>query len=99
MALNNGPPVRVMPIVFGVAPIVSVAVGMYFNKTVDKISPFFFVGLLLVSMGAVTILLTAPAAGGHGKPKDKPASAGDAKTLDAKTTIDDDDKPAVGDGK
>jgi uncharacterized membrane protein len=89
MALNNGPPVRVMPIVFGVAPIVSVAVGMYFNRTFDKISPFFFVGLLLVSMGAVTILLTAPAAGGpgHGKEKAK-LSGGDVK-LEPKPSADD----------
>jgi uncharacterized membrane protein len=89
MALNNGTPVQVMPLVFGIAPIVSTAVGMYFNKTFDKVSPFFFVGLVLVSLGAVTILLTAPKppAGGHGKPKEKPASASDVhpKTSDPVT--------------
>ncbi|WP_254509949.1 hypothetical protein [Anatilimnocola floriformis] len=61
MALNNGTPVQVMPLVFGVAPVISVATGMYLNKTLGQVSPFFFVGMLLVILGAVTILLTAPA--------------------------------------
>lgn len=60
MALNNGTPVQVMPIVFGVAPLISVATGMYLNKTLGEVSPFFFVGMVLVILGAVTILLTAP---------------------------------------
>lgn len=60
MALNNGTPVQVMPLVFGVAPVISVATGMYLNKTLGNVSPFFFVGMLLVILGAVTILLTAP---------------------------------------
>jgi hypothetical protein len=60
MALNNGTPVQVMPLVFGVAPVISVATGMYLNKTLSQVSPFFFVGMLLVILGAVTILLTAP---------------------------------------
>jgi len=60
MALNNGTPVQVMPLVFGIAPVISTGVGMYFNKTLGQVSPFFFVGMLLVILGAVTILLTAP---------------------------------------
>lgn len=60
MALNNGTPVQVMPLVFGVAPVISVATGMYLNKTLGEVSPYFFVGMVLVILGAVTILLTAP---------------------------------------
>jgi drug/metabolite transporter (DMT)-like permease len=71
MALNNGTPVQVMPLVFGIAPVVSTAVGMYFNKTLSQVSPFFFVGMLLVILGAVTILLTAPT---PKKPGAKPAA-------------------------
>lgn len=71
MALNNGPPVQVMPLVFGIAPVISTAVGMYFNKTLGQVSPFFFVGMLLVILGAVTILITAPK---PGPPKGKPSA-------------------------
>lgn len=63
MALNNGTPVQVMPLVFGIAPVISTGVGMYFNNSLSRVSPFFFVGMLLVILGAVTILLTAPKPG------------------------------------
>ncbi|MCI0357589.1 MAG: hypothetical protein L0211_03775 [Planctomycetaceae bacterium] len=62
MALGYGgpsSPVYVMPIVFGCAPVVSAFTAMYLNNTF-KISPFFAAGLLLVGVGAVTILITAP---------------------------------------
>lgn len=70
MALNFGgkdAPIVVMPLVFGCAPVISTFVGMYFNKTLGQMSPFFPVGVLLVILGAVTILLTAPKPGA--KPK------------------------------
>lgn len=81
MALNNGTPVQVMPLVFGVAPVISVATGMYLNKTLGSVSPFFFVGMLLVILGAVTILLTAPSPHPPTKPGtvDKHATAADEK--------------------
>src|SRR5262245_29814335 len=63
MALGYGgpaSPVYVMPIVFGCAPVVSAFTSMYLNNTFNKISPFFAAGLLLVAVGAVTILITAP---------------------------------------
>jgi hypothetical protein len=82
MALNNGPPARVMPIVFGIAPLISVGFGMYLNKTLDKISPFFFVGMILLIFGAITVLATAPGPGSHGKTKDKHAK--DEKALEKK---------------
>lgn len=81
MALNNGTPVQVMPLVFGVAPVISVATGMYLNKTLGSVSPFFFVGMLLVILGAVTILLTAPSPHPPAKPGtvDKHATAAEEK--------------------
>src|SRR6187401_215208 len=81
MAINyGGPPstIYVMPIVFGCAPVVSTFTSMYFNKTLDQISPFFAAGLILVAAGAVTILVTAP------RPKPAPHSAKPAATA-AKT--------------
>lgn len=86
MALNNGPPARVMPIVFGIAPLISVAFGMVLNKTLDKISPYFFVGMILLIFGAITVLATAPTPG-HGKPKDK--SAKDEKAIEKKSSAGD----------
>jgi hypothetical protein len=62
MALGAGgpsSPVYVMPIVFGVAPVVSAFTSMYLSNNY-KISPFFAAGLILVAVGAVTILITAP---------------------------------------
>jgi hypothetical protein len=53
-------PIYVMPLVFGLAPVVSAFTSMYLNNTFSKISPFFAAGLILVAAGAVTTLLTAP---------------------------------------
>jgi len=78
MAINyGGPPstIYVMPIVFGCAPVVSTFTSMYFNKTLDQISPFFAAGLILVAAGAVTILITAP------RPKPAPKGATTAKAI------------------
>jgi hypothetical protein len=63
MALGAGGPRSpgyVMPIVFGFAPVISTFTTMYMNNLLDKISPFFAAGLILVTAGAVTILFTAP---------------------------------------
>jgi len=77
----------VMPIVFGIAPLISVAFGMVLNKTLDKISPYFFVGMILLIFGAITVLATAPGPGSHGKPGDKPTK--DHKDVTGKDKIDD----------
>lgn len=65
MALGAGgpsSPVYVMPLVFGCAPVVSAFTSMYLSGNY-KISPFFAAGLILVAVGAVTILITAPRPG------------------------------------
>jgi hypothetical protein len=57
----GGKPVYVMPLVFGCAPIVNVAVSMSFAKIPwSNVSPWFLAGLILVSVGAVTILVSQP---------------------------------------
>jgi hypothetical protein len=66
IALGAGGPTSalyVMPIVFGCAPVVSSLTSMYMTNTFHKISPFFAAGLILVAVGAITILLTAPRPG------------------------------------
>jgi hypothetical protein len=91
MALGAGgpsSPVYVMPIVFGCAPVVSAFTWMYMNNTLDKISPFFAAGLILVAVGAVTILITAP------KPPKKPApDSHSAKPAAVKPSRPDDGNP------
>jgi hypothetical protein len=81
MALGAGgpsSPVYVMPIVFGCAPVVSALTTMYLNPP-EKINPFFAAGLILVAVGAVTTLITAP------RPAKKPSpdshGAKSAKTV------------------
>ncbi len=72
---SGGSPVYVMPLVFGCAPIVNVAVSMYFAKIPwANVSPWFLAGLILVSVGAVTVLVFQPRAG-KAPPKPKPAAA------------------------
>jgi hypothetical protein len=84
MALGAGgptSPIYVMPIVFGCAPVVSALTTMYLSPP-EKISPFFAAGLILVAVGAVTTLITAP------RPQRKPASdPHGAKSAAAKTVV------------
>lgn len=57
----GGKPTYVMPMVFGCAPIVNVVVSMWFaNIPWKNVSPFFISGLVLVSMGAVMVLVFKP---------------------------------------
>jgi hypothetical protein len=72
MALGAGGPRSpgyVMPIVFGFAPVISTFTTMYMNNLLNKMSPFFAAGLILVVAGAITILFTAPS------PAKKPSSS------------------------
>lgn len=87
MALGAGgpsSPVYVMPLVFGCAPVVSAFTSMYLSGNY-KISPFFAAGLILVAVGAVTILLTAPRPGK--KPAKDDHSAKAAKPLEPRREV------------
>lgn len=55
-------PMIVMPLVFGLAPLINAFFTMYFNraKGLEPISPFFAAGLILTAVGAATVLVFAP---------------------------------------
>jgi hypothetical protein len=78
---SGGKPIYVMPLVFGCAPIVNVFVSMWFNKIpFSNVSPIFIAGMILVSVGAVTVLVFQPKATHspttkpHAEAKPEPAS-------------------------
>ncbi len=58
----RGSPVFVMPLVFGLAPVVNTFVTMFLNKTYDKAGPLFFGGLLMVAIGAAGVMYFKPSA-------------------------------------
>jgi len=67
---SGGKPIYVMPLVFGGAPVVNVFVAMYMAKDTEQPSPMFFAGLILVAVGAATVLFFQPRTK---KPADPPA--------------------------
>jgi hypothetical protein len=63
MAFNfGGKPIYVMPLVFGVAPVVNTFVSIFMSSsaTLSDASPFFYAGLIIVAVGAVVVLVFAP---------------------------------------
>jgi hypothetical protein len=57
---SGGRPVYVMPIVFGGAPIVNSLITTVMNKLTKKIGPVFIAGLMMVILGAITVLVCKP---------------------------------------
>jgi drug/metabolite transporter (DMT)-like permease len=72
----GGAPTSVMPLVFGCAPVVNTFLTMYWSKSFKQVNPIFIAGLILVIVGAVTVLVFRPH---HGPP---PASTAAAATGD-----------------
>jgi hypothetical protein len=58
----GGLPVYVMPLVFGGAPIVNVLLTMIIHPPKSAINPMLYVGFLLASIGAATVLYFRPTA-------------------------------------
>ena len=58
----GGLPFYVMPLVFGGAPIVNVAISMVIHPPKAAISPMLYVGFLLTSVGAAMVLYFRPTA-------------------------------------
>lgn len=56
----GGKPVTVMPLVFGGAPVINTLVTTIADQSWDKLSIFFFMSMVLVIAGAVTVLTNAP---------------------------------------
>jgi hypothetical protein len=56
----GGRPVYVMPLVFGGAPVVNAFLTIFMGGRMKDIGPVFLAGLIIVLLGAVTVLLKAP---------------------------------------
>lgn len=60
----GGKPDYVMPLVFGLAPVVNAFLTLYMNNTWKDFTPFslsvFMAGLILVAVGAFTVLFIVP---------------------------------------
>lgn len=57
---NGGVPNYVMPLVFGLAPLVNVAVSMYSHPPKESPNPLLWVGYLLASAGAAMVFYFKP---------------------------------------
>ncbi len=80
----HGSPIYVMPLVFGGAPVVNTFLTMYWSKSFKQVNPIFIAGLILVIVGAVTVLVFRPQ-GGHGP---APATAATETPAPATTAAD-----------
>jgi hypothetical protein len=58
----QGKPVYVMPLVFGLAPIVNTLVTMLMARTFKQASALFYMGILIVALGAAGVLTYKPKA-------------------------------------
>jgi hypothetical protein len=56
----GGAPLYVMPLVFGGAPVINAFLTIYLARRMKEIGPLFLAGLVMVILGAVTVLITAP---------------------------------------
>ncbi|WP_146591198.1 hypothetical protein [Posidoniimonas polymericola] len=61
----GGKPSYVMPLVFGGAPVVNSFITIYLAGKAKEIGPVFLAGLIMVVLGAVTVLMFKPAAKPH----------------------------------
>jgi len=75
----GGRPIYVMPLVFGGAPVINAFLTIYLAGRVKEIGPLFLAGLIIVILGAVVVLMSAP----HGVP---PTTADAAAQVDAAKT-------------
>jgi hypothetical protein len=69
LAFNcGGKPFTVMPVVFGCAPVINTLTSSLLQGTsLANLSPFFLAGMLIVGVGAATVLAFGPR--GHAPPK------------------------------
>ena len=86
LAVNFGAnPLYMAPIVFGCAPVVNTFLTTYMAGKTREIGPFFLAGLIMVALGAITVLANAP----HppaAAPTTAAASSDAAKAADGKAT-------------
>lgn len=61
LAFNaGGRPIVVMPLVFGGAPVINAFLTIWMAKKLKEVGPLFLAGLIMVGLGAVTVLLWRP---------------------------------------
>ena len=66
LAFNfGGKPILVMPLVFGVAPVVNTATELLNGSRDEPLPSMFFVSLIMVAVGAVSVLIFAPKSKPH----------------------------------
>jgi hypothetical protein len=70
LAFNcGGKPFTVMPVVFGCAPVINTLTTLALAHTpTSAISPFFLAGMLIVAVGAATVLVFGPRGHAPAKP-------------------------------
>lgn len=80
----QGKPVYVMPLVFGLAPIVNTLVTMIMGRTFKQASALFYLGIIIVALGAAGVLTFKPKAAhaSHDKEPTKVIAAADVKAAD-----------------
>jgi hypothetical protein len=78
----GGKPIYVMPLVFGGAPVVNTLLSAALGKAFDQLRAPFLAGLILVILGAVTVLLFKPQPAAAA-PAAAPALAADAAAVAA----------------
>jgi hypothetical protein len=64
----GGKPFTVMPIVFGCAPVINTLTTLALNEKPSSMSPFFLAGMLIVAVGAATVLAFGPRGHAPAKP-------------------------------
>ncbi len=72
----GGKPFVVMPLVFGGAPVVNSFLTIVMARKLKEVGPLFLAGLVMVLLGATTVLLSAPKAA---KPTAEPAAVAAAE--------------------
>jgi hypothetical protein len=87
----GGKPIYVMPLVFGGAPVVNTLLSAFMNRAFSDLRAAFLAGLVLVILGAVTVLVFKP---GHAAPAAATAAveAGAAPEVEARP-------PEAGEGR
>jgi len=76
LAFNfGGKPVFVMPLVFGGAPVINSFLTIYWSQRLRDIGPMFQAGLVMVVLGAATVLLNAPSKPPTAAAAEQPAAA------------------------
>ena len=71
----NGKPSYVMPLVFGLAPIVNTLVTMMMARTFKQASGLFYLGILIVAVGAAGVLVFKPTKAKVAKMEDETTTA------------------------